>query len=100
MIDRASDRSDGTFTYSRMLSLRRDGKGSMNLYPNPATDQLTISLDDALLNSEAKLYNTAGRLLRTMTLPSSETPVNVKSLTPGFYIIRFTDGTARSFVKE
>jgi len=100
MIDRASDRSDGTFTYSRMLSLRRDGKGSMNLYPNPATDQLIISLDDRLPGSEAKLYDLGGRLLKTIRITSTEQPINVKSLSAGMYVIRFKDGSSGAFVKE
>ena len=91
---------DGSFTYSRIISLSRDGKGSINLFPNPAADWLNLSLDNNLINSEASLYNTSGRLLQTIKITSGDQPVNVKTLPTGIYIIKFKDGTSGSFVKE
>ncbi|WP_149244300.1 LamG-like jellyroll fold domain-containing protein [Dyadobacter sp. 32] len=91
---------DGTFTYSRILTLSRDGKGGINLFPNPVTDLLNLSLDSDLINSEAKLYDTGGRLLQTIKIASSEQLLNVKKLPTGIYIIKFRDGSSKSFVKE
>lgn len=91
---------DGTFAYSRIVSLSRDGKGNINLYPNPVSDHLTLSLDNSLINSEAKLYDTSGQLLQTIKIASSEELINVKTLPTGVYIIKFKDGSVGSFLKE
>jgi hypothetical protein len=91
---------DRTFTYSRILGLSRDGKSTINLFPNPVTDRLTISVDINLISSEAKFYNVSGRLLQTIKITSGEQPVSVKTLPTGVYIIRFKDGSSRSFLKE
>jgi hypothetical protein len=91
---------DGTFTYSRILGLSRDGKGTINLYPNPVADLLTLSLDNSLINSEAKLYDTSGKLLQTIKIASAEELINVKTLPTGVYIIKFKDGSVGSFLKE
>ncbi|WP_149244297.1 LamG-like jellyroll fold domain-containing protein [Dyadobacter sp. 32] len=91
---------DGTFSYSRMVWLSREGKGAINLYPNPTTDHLTLSLDNGLINSEAKLYDASGKLLQTIKIASAEELINVKNLPTGVYIIKFKDGSTGSFVKE
>jgi hypothetical protein len=72
----------------------------MNLYPNPVADRLIISLDNSLINSEAKLYNVGGRLVQAIKITSGQQPVIVQTLPTGVYIIRFKDGSSRSFLKE
>lgn len=52
---------DETFTYSRMVSLNREGKALMNLYPNPVAESLILSLENKLINTDAKLYDTSER---------------------------------------
>jgi hypothetical protein len=91
---------DGTFTYSRMLPLTREGNRTINIYPNPVADRLTLSLGYGLINTEAMLYDISGRLLQTIKIASNEELVNVKTLPAGVYIIQFKDGTEGSFVKE
>ena len=91
---------DDTFSYSRLIWLSRDGKGGINLYPNPTTDHLTISLNSNLINSEAKLFDISGKLLQTIKIASAEEIVNVKTLPAGLYIIKFKDGSTGTFMKE
>ena len=91
---------DGTFSYSRLVWISRDGQNSINLFPNPVADQLNLNLDKSLINSDAKLYNATGRLQQSIKIASTEELVNVKKLTSGVYIIKFKDGSTRTFVKE
>lgn len=91
---------DGSFTYSRIVSLSRQGEGSINLFLNQVTDWLNLSLDSNLINSEANFYDVSGWLLQTIKIVSAEELVNIKRLPTGVYIIKFKDGSVGAFVKE
>ncbi|WP_149244295.1 T9SS type A sorting domain-containing protein [Dyadobacter sp. 32] len=92
--------TDNTFSYSRIVSINRDGKNSINLFPNPVADQLNLSLDNSLINSDAKLYDIGGKLLQTIKITSGEQLINVKPLPVGMYVLKFKDGSSGAFVKE
>lgn len=63
------------------------GVPAVQVYPNPATTELTIHLDGELINSETKLtlYNTIGERVLEQKLTLPETRVNLQMLTPGVY---------------
>lgn len=69
------------------------------VYPNPATDQLTVKHDDKKLKS-ASIYSAEGKLLQS----SSESLIDVRKLPIGQYVIKadFQDGTSTSvkFIKK
>ena len=92
--------TDGTFAYSKIISLRGDGADNTSIYPNPAGQAVTIHVNTALLKSTAALYHVSGRLLQSFVITTSQQEIPVKSLASGVYILRFADGTAERFVKE
>ena len=94
MVDR-----DGTFAYSKIISLTNEGNRSV-VYPNPASTLVTIHVDNTLLQSMANLYDVTGRLLKNVVIRTSPQQINVTSLSSGVYIMKFADGTSERFVKE
>ena len=56
------------------------------IYPNPANDQLTISIDNATYSS-ASITNVFGQQLLSQAINSAQTLVNVKALPAGMYYI-------------
>jgi hypothetical protein len=90
---------DGTFTYSKIVSLMTDGAATA-IYPNPATDAVTFRVSSALLKSTVVLYDLAGRRLQSILITNNQQQINLKSLPGGLYILKFADGTAERFVKE
>lgn len=60
------------------------------MYPNPATNNLTISSMDNT-EYEVSIVDIQGRILQTTTLDSSETNINVSSLSTGMYQIVFSN---------
>jgi hypothetical protein len=91
---------DGSFSYSRIVWLSRDGKGSINIYPNPVNYLVNLSLDSGLVNSQAKLYDASGTLIKTISITSNEQKINVRTLPSGLYILKFKDGSVGSFAKQ
>ena len=72
------------------------------VYPNPATDELTIKMDQGAYTSFA-ISNSIGQEMIQQRLSTTQTQVNVKMLPAGVYYITFrgeNGTTVQKFVKE
>jgi len=71
--------------------------GRIDVYPNPATDELRISTS-SIVDGTIAVYNVLGeKMLEEKLNISGRTILNIKMLTSGVYFINVTDGE-RSFV--
>jgi hypothetical protein len=61
---------------------------SWNLYPNPATETITLEWAHPKGSREVEIYNSMGNWVTTLVVNSS-TPINIANWVPGFYFIRF-----------
>ncbi|RYJ45562.1 T9SS type A sorting domain-containing protein [Flavobacterium beibuense] len=61
---------------------------SVKVYPNPATDMITI-MADANLQS-ISLYDIQGRLLQTQLVNNKETKLNISDRQKGIYLLKIT----------
>ncbi len=70
------------------------------VFPNPASGQLTLQYTNTSGHPlKAALYNLLGERLKNLVLPNEGVGLNscsldVRSLVPGVYILKVTDGTA------
>ena len=80
------------------------GNGAgMNIFPNPATQMINVSLDRINGKTEIKVYNIMGNLLMRQITNKTNTQLNVSKLPAGVYMVSASDGLATSnskFVKE
>ncbi|KGE84958.1 MAG: T9SS type A sorting domain-containing protein [Phaeodactylibacter xiamenensis] len=72
----------------------------LTLFPNPATDLLTISLPKDIKphQREAHIYDMAGKLVMTKVLNHFETEISIGNLPSGLYQVRVEEFTGR-FIK-
>lgn len=56
---------------------------AISIYPNPTTGTLIIETSD--LNSDVKMYNSTGQLVKTLNVTSLKTEVNISDLPDGLY---------------
>ncbi len=63
--------------------------GDVKIYPNPATDNVTIV---NALNSDISLYDMYGKLIMSDNKISNSYLLNVSDLAKGTYILKITDG--------
>lgn len=80
-----------TVTVTSVIN-KKDAGNTLQLYPNPATTELTLQLDNEWLYKKAvlRLYNTAGSLITTTTydkISGPELKVDISSLAYGAYFI-------------
>ena len=76
---------------------------NLQIYPNPATEQLYVSFNHIREQRNISVYNSAGILVAALKAEQKEVMVDLKDLTEGFYLIKVTDGhtiTTRTFVRQ
>ncbi len=78
------------------------GIASMNLYPNPANDRLTLTRNDNTPLT-LEIYTTSGVRLLTQILDQTSLTLDISGLDSGVYLMRLTNGRsthAMRFVKQ
>ena len=58
-----------------------------SLFPNPASDQITIETNEYLMGNEFAIYNSIGKSVRKGSITTKETIVNLNDLASGIYIL-------------
>jgi hypothetical protein len=74
---------------------------SLTLYPNPATNTLTIQYPNpANGGTTANIYDITGRLMGSYPLTGNSTTISVQNLSPGIYQCRITDASGYIATKK
>ena len=68
------------------------------VYPNPASNSLTISKTSED-SSEGYIYNVRGKVLMSFNLQSQTSTVDISSLSPGLYFL-LLDNQSTKFIKQ
>ena len=71
-------------------------KVHMNLFPNPAVDQLNITLNS---NAEIVIYNIMGQKVMNQQGHAGANSINVSSLSSGVYFVNAGNDTQKFIVK-
>lgn len=77
-------------------------QASLQLYPNPAKDFVTVACTGANLSSNAKvqIVNALGAVVNEMPMTSEQSRVSVKGMPAGVYACRIVDGSNIVAVKK
>jgi hypothetical protein len=94
---------DGSFSYSSIVPIDIENNSTATIYPNPATDNIVITLPNAN-KSVVNIYNSTGSLIKTTTVYSTTNTVDIHNLPSGTYFINVIEnGTSvinKTFIKE
>lgn len=90
LVDEAvpGDTTDVFFLFNTTLSTTQRYEEKIQIYPNPAVDQLRIESGHAV--HAAEIYGTDGKLMRRVTLNGNET-IDVSQLPQAAYVVRLLD---------
>jgi hypothetical protein len=75
----------------------------LNLYPNPTTESMQLTLGDAVKSFTLSVYDVNGKLIQAQTLGGNRHVMETAALSPGFYVLRCTYGSSvevARFVKQ
>jgi len=71
-----------------------DNLSSLQVYPNPATDYITVEYNDLSDNSKIEVLDMIGRVIKTQAIASgtTKTEVDTRNLSNGLYFLRLESG--------
>jgi len=83
---------DGTYTYSKIQSLTFDElPDKLLVFPNPATDLLTMTVKDLVLVKSVRLHNQKGNTVYSAYGSNITKNIDIKNLGAGPYIVVVTN---------
>ncbi len=91
---------DGTFSYSRMISLASEGNNELFAYPNPMHDRATVELGTTYIGSTVSLVNSAGITLEQLEVKQATLNLDMQKYAPGIYLLRTSDGKVLKLIRE
>lgn len=88
--------ADGTFVFSKTVLLKNKNTGSgFLIYPNPASNYISIVSAELVTGNHAILFDAAGRKLTEKILNGSDTKINTANYPDGTYLLQVTGMSGR-----
>lgn len=77
-------------------------ENSFSIFPNPATDKFTLSLNENLLNdvTTIEIYDALGKLVYTSPISSLQTDITVSNIAKGIYTCKISANNQQTLVKR
>ncbi|MCF0069137.1 T9SS type A sorting domain-containing protein [Dyadobacter sp. CY261] len=88
--------ADGQSELTRIVSIRVDGTETAKIYPNPATDVVTVESAHAL--NRITVFTSAGKLVRSIQTTEKTLQLDIADLPKGLYVVS-VDGRELKIVK-
>ncbi|RQO29879.1 hypothetical protein DBR32_14985 [Taibaiella sp. KBW10] len=73
---------------SGQLELLPEQIDAINIYPNPATNTVTISIKGFTDKANLEIYDLAGRIIKSEILSVEKTNIDISGITEGIYLIK------------
>jgi hypothetical protein len=83
---------NGDFKYSTVVEVNFTKKSFVNVYPNPAYNNLTIEASNDYMNASVKITNALGEEVINSILNSYSNLIDVSGLQSGFYYVLIDNG--------
>jgi hypothetical protein len=93
----------GFTTLSVTLGIPENKLLSFEMYPNPASDVLTVQLPTGTDKAEVSVFDYTGRLVSSKTISSNDSTLDVQNISKGIYIIRVATNSkigVQRFIKK
>ncbi len=94
---------NGKESYSNIVAIKLNDKSSITVYPNPATNQLTISRSVATVTNninQVDVFDAMGKRVATLQLTSLQQTFDISGWAKGLYILSFGNGDKVKVIKE
>jgi predicted outer membrane repeat protein len=91
---------DGTYSYSRIISLTGPEGVQLMVYPNPTGGKVTVQVSPEYLGTWLKLINSSGILVKQVELKGQTLEIPLDNYPAGIYILYSWDGRAFKIIKN
>lgn len=90
---------DGTFGYSRILSLNHGTVEDIFIAPNPVLDRVHVYGKSSFSGSKVTIMDLKGHVIKNTLWPTNGS-LSVEELSTGTYLLKFDNGQVLKFVKQ
>ncbi len=90
---------DLAFVYPTTGVVHLDMDDAVKVYPNPASSQLTVTIDDYMKGYDFEIYDLRGRLVKRTILESTVSSLDISALETGNYLYR-VNNTENKMIKQ
>jgi len=102
--DHDAEVEDYSLNILSSLSIEENVINTLTIFPNPATDKLTIKTSDSNLPDSYKIYNTLGQVVKQQFITNnSDLTINTSNFSNGIYFIKIfkeSYSTTLQFIKN
>jgi hypothetical protein len=85
-----------TVTHDCATGVSNLSKETINVFPNPASDVINVSMEQGVNNGTIELFNSFGQVVFSKSLNTSSNnniKINTENLNVGLYFVKLTSGT-------
>jgi photosystem II stability/assembly factor-like uncharacterized protein len=90
---------DGRPGFSSIIRLTTDSRANVTVYPNPAVDQMIVTVGRELRDTKMLLTDLAGKVLRSFTIQQLSFTFDLTPYPKGVYILKFDGGVSERIIK-
>ena len=92
----------GVYDCCYMVGVKEESISSINLFPSPAKENVTIQFDGINLPSSIQIFDSVGQVVHSEAVNGrQQMTLNTESLATGVYVVRAADSSlTATFVKE
>ncbi len=90
---------DGSPGFSSIIRLTTDPRANVTVYPNPAVDQMIVTVGRELQNTKMLLTDMAGKVLQSFTIQQLSFTFDLTSYPKGVYMLKFNGGISERIIK-
>ena len=84
-----------TYDFLNNLAVNENESTNLVVYPNPATDRLTIESEEVI--HQCEIYDLTGQLVETLENASERMEISIEALPAGTYLVKLvTDSFAQT----
>lgn len=89
---------DGSYSYSKIVTVNSKLKGSFSIYPNPANNELTVTHTAAKPSATISIFGVDGKQLLTqkLVIGATQSIIDVTKLNTGTYILSINESEVKT----
>jgi YVTN family beta-propeller protein len=92
---------DGSYKHSNVIKFTDQLRNQTIVYPNPVTNKATLEIGDRkLLNTQAKMIDANGRIIKTILIKNSFEIIDMSGLPNGLYTLKMANGSSLKIIKN
>jgi hypothetical protein len=81
----------------KYLGIEKSNQQQINIYPNPATNQINVQINQSLMGSSYTITNQIGKTVLSGKLNTEKSTIEIGNLSGGIYLFSIDNNAKQTF---